>query len=252
MTAVLHNSLGNYRDALTAAQQASEHGQLGVSDRALAELIEAAVRCGEPEVGEVALARLSARASLCGTDWALGIDARSRALLSESHAADQLYRTAIERLGRCSVTTALARAHLLYGEWLRREGQRVEARRQLRTASQMFTTMGAQAFAERAERELLAGGERLHKRAVELSTQLTSQEAQISQYARDGHSNPEIAAKLYISPRTVEYHLRKVFMKLGIRSRNELHRVLDTEMHPLTAGRPWEPTLVSPQRNAPR
>jgi DNA-binding NarL/FixJ family response regulator len=117
----------------------------------------------------------------------------------------------------------------------------------------MFTTMGAQAFAERAERELVASGERLHKRAVEISTQLTSQEAQISQFARDGHSNPEIAAKLYISPRTVEYHLRKVFMKLGIRSRNELHRVLDpTEVHPSSPGRSWEPTLSSPQRNTPR
>jgi DNA-binding CsgD family transcriptional regulator len=253
MTAVLQNSLGNYRDALAAAQQASEHGQLGVSDRALAELIEAAVHCGEREVGEDALARLTARTRLSGTDWALGIEARSRALLSESHAADQLFLSAIERLGRCSITTALARAHLLYGEWLRREGQRTEARHQLRTALHMFTTMGAQAFAERAERELVASGERLHKRAVEISTQLTSQEAQISQFARDGHSNPEIAAKLYISPRTVEYHLRKVFMKLGIRSRNELHRVLDpTEVHPSSAGRSWEPTLSSPQRNTPR
>jgi DNA-binding CsgD family transcriptional regulator len=253
MTAVLQNSLGNYRDALTAAQQASEHGQVGASDRALAELIEAAVRCGEQEVAEAALARLSARTRLSGTDWALGIEACSRALLSEAQAADQLYRTAIDRLGRCSVTTALARAHLLYGEWLRREGQRMQARQQLRMALHMFTTMGAQAFAERAERELLASGERQHKRTVEPSTQLTSQEAQIALFANDGHSNPEIAAKLYISPRTVEYHLRKVFMKLGIRSRNELHRVLDpTAVHPSSAGRPWESNLSAPQRNTPR
>jgi DNA-binding CsgD family transcriptional regulator len=261
MTAVLQNSLGNYRDALTAAQHASEHEQLGVSDRALAELIEAAVRSGEPEAGELAFTRLSARTRLSGTDWALGIEARSQALLSESQAADELYRTAIERLGRCSVSTALARAHLLYGEWLRREGQRTEARQQLRTALHMFTTMGAQAFAERAEHELLASGERLHK--SEPSTQLTSQEAQISQFARDGYSNPEIAGKLYISPRTVEYHLRKVFMKLGIRSRNELNRVLTaTELHPSTAHaataqpstawRTWEPTVPSPHGSTPR
>jgi DNA-binding CsgD family transcriptional regulator len=249
MTAVLQNSLGNYREALTAAQHASERGQLGVSDRALAELVEAAVRCGRSDVGAVALARLSARTRMSGTNWALGIEARSRALLSQSHAADQLYRTAIERLGRCTVTTALARAHLLYGEWLRREGRRTEARQQLRTALQMFATMGAQAFAERTERELLATGERLHKRTDEPSNQLTSQEAQISQLARDGHSNPEIAAKLYISPRTVEYHLRKVFMKLGIRSRNELHRVLDpTDVHLATAGS----NVSYPQRNTPR
>jgi DNA-binding CsgD family transcriptional regulator/tetratricopeptide (TPR) repeat protein len=249
MTAVLHNSLGNYPDALSAAQRASEHGQFGVSDRALAELIEAAVRCGQPDVAGVALARLSARTRMSGTDWALGIEARSRALLSQSHTADLLYRTAIDRLGRCSVTTALARAHLLYGEWLRREGQRGEARRQLHTALQMFTTMGARGFTERTERELVASGERLHKAPVELSTQLTSQEAQISRLARDGHSNPEIAAKLFISPRTVEYHLRKVFMKLGIRSRNELHRILDPGDAQLLTARP---DLSSPQRNVPR
>ncbi|MCU1659377.1 MAG: transcriptional regulator, luxR family [Pseudonocardiales bacterium] len=253
MTAVLQNSLGNYRDALTAAQQAAEHGQLGASDRALAELIEAAVRCGEREIGQVALARLDARTRFSGTDWALGIEARSRALLSESQAADQLYRTAIERLGRCSVTTALARAHLLYGEWLRREARRVEARQHLHIALHMFTTMGAQAFADRTERELLASGERLHKQTVEPRTQLTSQEAQISQFALDGYSNPEIAAKLYLSPRTVEYHLRKVFMKLGIRSRNELHRVLGpAEVHPSTASRPREPNFSSPQPDTPR
>jgi DNA-binding CsgD family transcriptional regulator len=249
MTAVLHNSLGNSQVALSAAHPASEHGQFGISDRALAELIEAAVRCGQPDVAGAALARLSARTRLSGTDWALGIEARSRALLSQSHTADVLYRTAIDRLGRCSVTTALARAHLLYGEWLRREGQRGEARRQLHTALQMFTTMGARGFTERAERELVASGERLHKAAVELSTQLTSQEAQISRFARDGYSNPEIAAKLFISPRTVEYHLRKVFMKLGIRSRNELHRILSPgDAQPLTA----RPDLPSPQRNVPR
>jgi DNA-binding CsgD family transcriptional regulator len=252
MSAVLQNSLGNYRDALAAARQASEHELLGVSDRALAELIEAALHCGEREVGEVALARLTARTTLSGTDWALGIEALCRALLSEPQAADPLYRTAIERLRRCSVTTALARAHLLYGEWLRREGQRMQARQQLRMALQMFTSMGAQAFAGRAERELLASGERLNKRAVEPSTQLTAQEAQISLLALDGHSNPEIAAKLYISPRTVEYHLRKVFMKLGIKSRNELHRVLGPTDAPTSTRREWEPSLSSSQRSTRR
>lgn len=233
MTAVLQNSLGNYRAALTAAQRASEHEELGVSDRALAELVEAAVRSGDPQVGEAALRRLSERTGLSGTDWALGIEARSRALLSDGPAADQLYRTAIELLGRSSVITALARAQLVYGEWLRREGRRKEARQQLRMARQMFTDMGAQAFAERAERELLATGERLRKRRDESGDRLTSQEAHISHLARDGHSNPEIAAKLFISPRTVEYHLTKVFTKLGITSRNQLHRVLvESEISP--------------------
>jgi DNA-binding CsgD family transcriptional regulator len=224
--ALLHNSLGRYRDAIVAAQEACGHRQLGISDLALMELVEAAARCGEREVAQAALGQLSDRTSASGTDWALGMEARSRALLCEGQAADELYRTAIERLGRCSVTTALARGHLVYGEWLRREARRVEARQQLRIAHQMFTVMGADAFAKRAQRELLATGERLRKRAMESNKQLTSQEAQISQLARDGSSNPEIASTLHISPRTVEYHLTKVFNKLGISSRNQLHRVL--------------------------
>jgi DNA-binding CsgD family transcriptional regulator len=226
MTAVLQNSLGNYRDAFAAAQQAAQHAPLGVSAQALVELVEAAARSGEREAGLAALCQLGERARLSGTDWALGIEARSRALLSDAQVADKLYKSAIERLSRCSITIALARAHLVYGEWLRREGRRVEARQQLRIALRMFTAMGAQAFAERAERGLLATGERLRKRRGETSRQLTSQEAQISQLARDGHSNPEIAVKLYISPRTVEYHLTKIFSKLGISSRNQLHLVL--------------------------
>jgi DNA-binding CsgD family transcriptional regulator len=229
MTAVLHNSLGNYRQALIAAQHASDRDQLGVSDRALAELVEAAVHCGQPEIGAAALQRLSERTRLCETDWALGVEARSRALLSQGDIAERLYRIAIERLGRCSIVTDLARSHLVYGEWLRRDGRRMEARDQLRLALEMFTAMGAQAFAERTERELQATGERLHKRGIESDMQLTFQEAQISRLARAGHSNPEIAGKLYISPRTVEYHLRKVFRKLGISSRNQLHRVLDSD-----------------------
>jgi DNA-binding CsgD family transcriptional regulator len=226
MAAVLHNGLGQYRKAFVAARRAAEYRELGVSDWALVELVEAAARCGESQDGLAAYKRLSERTRLSGTEWALGVEAYSHALLSDGQAAEELYRTAIELLGRCSITTALARAHLVYGEWLRRDRRRLEARQQLRTALQMFTTMGAEAFAERAERELLATGERLQKRGTESNTQLTPQEAQISQLARDGHSNPDIAAKLYISPRTVEYHLRKVFRKLGISSRNELGRVL--------------------------
>jgi DNA-binding CsgD family transcriptional regulator len=224
--ALLHNGLGHYRDAIAAAQRACEHGVWGVSDQALMELVEAAARCGEWEIGHAALRQLREHTRASGTDWALGVEARSRALLSDGQVADELYRSAIECLSRCSVTTALARAHLVYGEWLRREARRVEARLQLRIAHQMFTDMGAHAFAERAQRELLATGERLRKRRTESNKQLTSQEAQISRLARDGHSNPEIAVTLHISPRTVEYHLTKIFNKLGISSRNQLHRVL--------------------------
>jgi DNA-binding CsgD family transcriptional regulator len=226
MAAVLHNGLGQYRMAFMAADRAAECHEFGLSDFALAELIEAAVRCGEREAGEAAFQRLSDMTSLAGTDWALGVEACAQALLSEGQAAEELYRKAVDLLGRCSISTALARAHLLFGEWLRRESRRVEARQQLRIALQMFTAMGAEAFAERAQREMLATGERLQGRGAEASAQLTPQESQISRMARDGHTNPEIAAKLYISRRTVEYHLRKVFRKLGISSRIELHRAL--------------------------
>jgi DNA-binding CsgD family transcriptional regulator len=229
MTAVLHNGLGNYRRALAAAQQAVDRSQPGISDRALAELVEAAVRGGERRIAEDALQTLVERTTALGTDWALGVEAYCRALLSEAPVADHLYNTAIDRLSRCSITTALARARLLYGEWLRREGRRMEARQQLRPAMEMFTNMGAEAFAERTERELLATGERLHRRGLESDLQLTAQEAQVCQLARDGLSNPEIAAKLFISHRTVEYHLGKVFRKLGITSRNELRPLVFPE-----------------------
>ena len=160
------------------------------------------------------------------TEWALGIEARVRALLSEGDVADSLYRESIARLGRTRVRAQLARGHLLYGEWLRRERRRVDAREQLRTAHDMLDTMGIEAFAERARRELLATGETARKRTAETSVELTAQEAQIARLARDGHSNPEIGTRLFISPRTVKYHLRKVFTKLDITSRNELDRVL--------------------------
>ena len=162
----------------------------------------------------------------CDTDWALGMQARSRAMLSEGEAAERLYREAIERLGRTRLRPELARAHLLYGEWLRRENRRVDARAQLRAAHDLFVTIGMEAFAERARGELLATGERVRKRTAETRDELTPQELQIARLARDGLSNPEIGARLFLSPRTVEWHLRKVFSKLGIRSRQELSRAL--------------------------
>ena len=156
----------------------------------------------------------------------LGIEARVRALLSQGDDADRLYRESVERLGRTRVRIELARAHLLYGEWLRRESRRVDARAQLRTAHEMFASMGAEAFDDRACRELRATGETVRKRTVETRDELTAQEALIARLARDGLSNPEIGTRLFISPRTVQYHLRKVFIKLDISSRNELDRVL--------------------------
>jgi DNA-binding CsgD family transcriptional regulator len=174
--------------------------------------------------------RLSEIARATRTDWALGIEARSRALLSDGEVAENLYRDAIERLRRTRARVDLARAHLLYGEWLRRERRRVDARDQLRVAEEMLTAMGVQAFAQRAERELLATGEHVRKRVVEWREDLTAQEAQIARLARDGVSNAEIGARLFISRRTVEYHLSKVFAKLGIGSRHELDRVLPAEL----------------------
>jgi DNA-binding CsgD family transcriptional regulator len=226
-SAVLYNGLGRYEDALAAARQATDHPH--DPTRTLPELIEAAARSAEPELAAEALQRLSETTRASGADWGLGIEACSRALLSEGEVADELYREAIERLGRTRVRVASARAHLLYGEWLRRERRRVEAREQLRAAHEMFASMGAEAFAERAARELLASGETARKRTVKAIGELTAQEAQIARLARDGLSNPDIGSQLFISPRTVEYHLHKVFGKLAISSRNELHRVLPKE-----------------------
>ena len=225
--AVLCNSLGRYADALAAAQQASEDSPADLyANWAVAELIEAAAHSGAPELGAGALQRLSATARASGSDWALGVEARSRALLSEGETAETLYREAIDRLGRTRVRMELGRAHLLYGEWLRRENRRIDAREQLRTAHKVFAAMGADGFAERAARELLATGERVRKRTADAPAPLTTREAQIARLAGDGLSNPQIAAQLFMSPRTVEYHLRKVFTKLGISSRNQLHGVL--------------------------
>jgi len=225
-TAVLNNGLGRYEVAMDGAKRASDDGDFGYSSAALPELVEAATRSGKPEVASAALPRLEERTRAAGTDWALGVFARSRALMSEGEDADAFYRDAIERLERTRIRVELARARLLYGEWLRREGRRVDARDQLRTSHEMFSRFGSEAFAERARRELLATGATARKRTDETRDLLTAQEAQIAQLARDRHTNPEIAAQLFLSPRTVEYHLHKVFTKLGISSRNELRVAL--------------------------
>ena len=226
-TAVLANSLGRYDEALAAAEQCSEcPDELGLAVRSMSELIEAAARTGAHGRGTGALRRLVETTGAAGTDWALGVQARSRALLSDGESADRLYREAIERLGRTRVRVELARAHLLYGEWLKRENRRVDAREQLRAAHRMLTAMGAEGFAERARRELLSTGEVVRRYTAETASELTAQEAQIARLAGDGHTNPEIGIRLFISARTVEWHLRKVFTKLGVSSRKELRRAL--------------------------
>ncbi len=225
--AILYNGLGRYADARAAAQQASqEKPALYMAMWALPELIEAAVRTGDTHTAADALARLTETTQAGGTDFGLGIEARSRALVSQGEAAVGCYREAIDRLGRTQLRPELARAHLLYGEWLRRAGRRTDARAQLRTAHEMLAAMGVEAFAERARRELLATGETIRKRTVETTSELTAQEASIARLARDGRTNPEIGAQLYLSARTVEWHLRKVFTKLGVSSRRELHGAL--------------------------
>jgi DNA-binding CsgD family transcriptional regulator len=223
--AVLYNGLGRYRAALAAAQRACEYEDLGVFGWALAELVEAGARVGTHDAA-AALEQLAERTRASGTDWALGIEARSRALLSDGQAAEPLYREAIERLAGSRITVHIARAHLIYGEWLRRENRRTDSREQLRTAHQMFVTMGAEGFAERTGRELLATGERVRKRTTQAPAQLTARETEIARLAGEGLSNPDIAARLFMSPRTVEYHLHKVYNKLGISSRNQLRGVL--------------------------
>jgi DNA-binding CsgD family transcriptional regulator len=226
--AVLNNGLGSYEAAMQAAQRATAYSvEMVTPSWAAAELVEAAVRSGDHDVAADALRRLAERTTPSGTDWARGVEARSRALLSDDDAAERLYLESIERLGNTRIRTELARSHLLYGEWLRRERRRVDARIQLRIALDMLDAMGMDAFAERTRRELRATGETARKRNVAKGDeQLTAQEAQIARMARDGLSNPEIAARLFISPRTVQHHLRKVFTKLGIESRTQLDFVL--------------------------
>jgi len=224
--AVLYNGLGRYGEALGPAQSASTRDELLMPVLSMPELVEAATRSGQAEVAKEAIDRLSERTSAAGTEFALGIAARSKALLADGEIAELLYLEAIERLGRTLLAFELARAHLVYGEWLRRERQRLDARDHLRRAQDMFSSMRAEAFAARAVRELLATGQTARKRRTDTRDELTAQETQIAALARDGLSNVEIGARLFISPRTVEYHLHKVFTKLGITSREHLDRVL--------------------------
>jgi DNA-binding CsgD family transcriptional regulator len=222
-TAYLHNGLARYDIALAAAEQAAEDPrELWFSPWTMVELIEAATRSGRNDHAADALEVLSETTKASATPWAQGIEARSRALLAEGKAAEILYREAIDHLRPTRLRVDLARTHLLYGEWLRREQRRTDARTELRTAHQLFSDFGMQAFAERARLELEATGERARKRTVETRGDLTPQEAQISRLAAKGHTNREIASQLFISPKTVEYHLRKVFHKFGVKSRTQL------------------------------
>jgi DNA-binding CsgD family transcriptional regulator len=225
--AILYNGLGRYDEALAAAGQASQDTPgLYVSMWALPELIEAAARTGNTSLASDALARLAETTQASETDFALGIEARSRALVSGPQAAGARYREAIDRLGRTQLRPELARAHLLYGEWLRREKRRTDARAQLRTAHEMLDATGMTAFADRARRELQATGETTGRRTADARRMLTAQELHIALLARDGRTNPEIGAQLFLSARTVEWHLRNVFTKLGIGSRRELGTAL--------------------------
>ena len=224
--AVLRNGLGEYGEAQAAAERAYEHDGLGFGVWVLPELIEAAVRSGDRSAAELAYERLAARSRTSTTEWARGIEAAAARPAERGARGGELYLEAIDQLGRSRVIVLHARAQLTYGEWLRREGRRVDARAQLKAALTAFEAMGADGFADRARRELLATGETVRKRTDDTRGDLTPQEAQIARLASDRLTNPEIAAQLYLSPRTVEYHLRKVFQKLGISSRRELANAL--------------------------
>jgi DNA-binding CsgD family transcriptional regulator len=219
---VLCNGLGRYEEALAAAARVVDRPELAPVNWALPELIEAAVRAGEPQLAARTSQLLKDRAQASGTDWALGIAARSQALLADDVSAEDLYTEAITRLGRTKVATDLARGHLLYGEWLRRQRRRTDARDELRAAFEMFSNFGMEAFAERARAELRATGERAPKQTDENADQLTSQESHVSRLAAHGNTNKEIAAQLFISESTVEYHLVKAFRKLDVKSRTQL------------------------------
>jgi DNA-binding CsgD family transcriptional regulator len=235
--AILANGLGRYDEALAAAREASEDtATLYISMWALPELIEAAARTGDAPAAAAALERLAEFTRVGGTDFGLGIQARCRALLSEGQAAEDRYREAIARLDRTKLRPESARARLLYGEWLRRENRRVDARAQLRAAHDALDTMGMAAFAERSRHELLATGETVRKRTADAASELTTQEEHIARLVVEGHTNPEIGAQLFLSARTVEWHLRKVFSKLGISSRRELRGAL-ADLGPADQGR---------------
>ena len=240
-SAVLNNGLGRYQDALAAAQRACLYEDVGSFSRAVLELVEAGARSNAPRVASDAMGRLEDRTRASGTDWALGVRARSAALLSEGDQAETLYHEAIELLGRSRAAAHQARTQLVYGEWLRRENRRLDARVQLRAAHETFNRIGAAAFTERALRELVATGETARKRTDDARADLTPQEAEIARLARDGFSNPEIGAQLFISPRTVQYHLRKVFQKLGITSRNQLGRILPNHFPAGSEAAAWRP-----------
>jgi DNA-binding NarL/FixJ family response regulator len=223
--ALLYNGFGRYQEAFAAATRACVHEDRGFYPRALLELVEAGARSNAREIASEGLGRLETWARTSGTDWALGLRARSAALLSEGDQAEDLYQEAIDLLGRGGISPHVARAQLVYGEWLRRENRRVDARVQLRAAYDVLSRMSLDGFAERTVRELLATGETARKRTDEARAFLTPQEAQVARLAQDGFSNPEIGSQLFISPRTVQYHLRKVFLKLEISSRYQLGRV---------------------------
>lgn len=223
--AVLSNSLAQYTEALTACESALQYDDPGICGYVLVEMVEAATRSGDVPTATEAVERLVERTDAAATSTALGLAARSRALLTEGEAAEAEYLLAIEHLEKSPAVVFLARAHLVYGEWLRRQGRRVDARAALRTALEMFTAMGADGFAERAAREVEATGERVSKRSGDIVNGLTAQEHFISRLARDGQSNSEIAAQLFISPRTVEWHMSKIFTKLGVTSRRELRKM---------------------------
>jgi DNA-binding CsgD family transcriptional regulator len=229
-TATLHNGLGQYEQALAAGTDAMEHRWEWGSQHFYDELIEAAARCGQRAVAVATLERLGETVEPSGSDWGIGIQRRSQALLAQDDAAEDLYRESIDRLGRTRIRPQLARAHLLYGEWLRRENRRVDAREQLRTAYDMFNAMGIHAFAERTRHELMATGETVRKRSADTFDELTPQEAHIARLAADGYTNVEIGGQLFISARTVEWHLRKVFTKLGVTSRRELREALPRQV----------------------
>jgi DNA-binding CsgD family transcriptional regulator len=237
VAAILANGLGRYEAALAAARQAAQDtSALYISMWALPELIEAAARTGNAPQAAGALTRLAEFTQAGGTDFGLGIEARSRALLSGDQAAEDLYREAIGRLGRTRLRPELARSHLLYGEWLRRENRRTDARAQLRTAHEMLTAIGMEAFAERARHELLAVGETMRQPTAEPTSALSAQEAHIARLAADGRTNPEIAAQLFLSARTVEWHLRKIFTKLGVSSRRQLQAAIADRDRPVATG----------------
>jgi ATP/maltotriose-dependent transcriptional regulator MalT len=226
--AVACNSRGQSAEAFAAVRAAcADPAEMLVRNWAMPELVEAAARGGGTELAAATAARLSARARACGSNWALGIAACSRALVSDGDGAEDSFRAAVDYLSRTRARGALARAHLLYGEWLRQRNRRAAARRELTQSHEMFTAMGMDGFAERARRELVAAGTAFGEGTAEAVDRLTEQEALIARLARDGRSNPEIGAQLFLSARTVEWHLRKVYSKLGISSRRQLRRALD-------------------------